>query len=269
MMVLRGGGEPLQQDNVFRLNFNSVVAISIRDMMERYGRSNIGFLWAFVEPLLLAVGVMVVWSVMKSGYEHGISLLTMVFTGYLPLTLWRHITGGAVNLFPGSFALLYHRKVSLADIIVARTVSEFAATTASTLLTYFVLLLFNLVKPIERPDLVIAGWLLMAWLSTCALTMFACICARWPATGRFFAAFQYLLLPISGTFFLLEWLPSSARELISYNPLVHCYEIIREGYFGSQVTTYFTPSYVVISGLVMAIIGVSMMRSVREELSGH
>ncbi len=259
----------MQQDNVFSIHFNSVVAISIRDMMERYGRSNIGFLWALIEPLILAVGVMAIWSLMKSPYEHGIPVLTMVFTGYLPLTLWRHITGGAGSIFSSGFSLMYHRSISLSDIVVARILMEFAACSASTLLVFMTMRLFNLIEPIERPDLVIAGWLAMALLSASSLALFACLITLLPPINRFYAAFQYLMLPISGVFFLLEWVPTSARDLFLYNPMVHCFEVVREGFIGSRIETFYNLWYVVACSLVFAVIAVLLIRKSREVLSGH
>ena len=33
-------------------------ALAVRDMMMRYGRGNLGFLWVLLEPMILTVGVM-------------------------------------------------------------------------------------------------------------------------------------------------------------------------------------------------------------------
>ncbi len=259
----------MSQENIYRLTLNSIVAVSIRDMMERYGRSNIGFLWAFVEPMLLAVGVLVLWSATKGQFEHGISIITMVFTGYMPLTLWRHVTGVAPGLFLRSFSLLYHRSITLADILVARIVCEFAATTTSTLLIFFVLRTFGLIDPFERLDLVVASWLLMLWMSAAALCLLATLCAIYHWLDRFFLAFQYLLIPISGSFFLLEWVSPSAQYYLSFNPLIHSYEMLREGFMGTRITTYYTPWYPIVCGAVCFAIAIALMPRARNELSGQ
>ena len=236
--------------------------------MSRYGRNNIGFLWSLIEPMILAVGVMVVWSLMKPPFEHGVALMMMVFTGYLPLTLWRHITWAASGLYVHSFALLYHRNVSPADIICAKVMSEFAATTASSLLVYFAMQAFGLMEPFERFDLVIAGWLLMGWLAGCACILFASITSLFRETERFMLAIQYLLLPISGTFFMLDWVPSEARELLWFVPLTHSFEMIRDGAIGSGVTVYYVAWYPILFGAIAASIGILMLPRVREEMSG-
>ena len=73
-------------------------ALAVRDMMRRYGRGNLGFLWVLLEPMILTVGVMLIWSVAKGEQEHGIEIIAFVLTGYMPLTLWRHMTNGGVFL---------------------------------------------------------------------------------------------------------------------------------------------------------------------------
>ena len=258
---MSGGG-------LFTIHPNSVVSIAVRDTMSRYGRNNIGFLWALIEPMILAVGVMFIWSFMKPPFEHGVELMMMVFTGYLPLTLWRHITGSGAGLYVHSFSLLYHRAISPADIICAKILSEFAATTAAALLVYFAMLMFGLISPIERYDLVLAGWMLMAWCAGCACILFASVTSLWRETERFMQAFQYLMLPISGVFFLLDWVPSEARDLFWFVPLTHCYEMIRDGAIGSTVTTYYDAWYPLVFGAAAAGVGILMLPRVREEMSG-
>ena len=36
-------------------------ALLIREIITRYGRNNIGFLWLFVEPLLLTLFIVLMW----------------------------------------------------------------------------------------------------------------------------------------------------------------------------------------------------------------
>src|ERR1700720_262482 len=88
-----------------------VHALLIRDMMMRYGRHNIGFLWVVLEPMILTAGVMGVWSVIKPPYEHDVRVISLVLTGYMPLTLSRHMTNAGIFIFRRNLGLLYHRNV--------------------------------------------------------------------------------------------------------------------------------------------------------------
>ena len=69
-----------------------VNALMIRELMMRYGRANIGFLWLILEPMILCGGVIGLRWFIQSHEEHGISLVAFLLSGYMPLTLWRHLT---------------------------------------------------------------------------------------------------------------------------------------------------------------------------------
>lgn len=255
--------------NLFALTPTSIKAIMIRDVMARYGRNNIGFLWALIEPILLAVGVMTLWSFIRAPFEHGIPLMAMVFTGYLPLTLWRHVSTGGASLFLRSGHYLYHRRISLMDIFVARVLSEFSFTTAGAILIYSTLRLFDLIAPVERWDLVIAGWLIMCALAGSFLLLMGCLIARFEDLEKFTNATQYLLLPLSGCFFMMDWLPETARSIMWFMPLVHPYEMIREGAFGNSVETHFAAYYPLLWSASFLLIAINMMPRVRQELHGQ
>jgi hypothetical protein len=45
------------------------------------------------EPLVFAIPVLFVWRAVRDPNEHGISLMPMLWSGYLPLLLFRHLGG--------------------------------------------------------------------------------------------------------------------------------------------------------------------------------
>ena len=61
-------------------------ALAVRFMVTRYGRENVGFLWVILEPMILCVGVMVIWSFLKGSIEHGVQIVAFAFSSYMPLT---------------------------------------------------------------------------------------------------------------------------------------------------------------------------------------
>src|SRR5271169_5515465 len=73
-------------------------ALLIRELMTRYGRGNIGFLWLIVEPMILCAGVIGLRWLIQGHHEHGVPLVALLLSGYMPLTLWRHITNRGIFL---------------------------------------------------------------------------------------------------------------------------------------------------------------------------
>lgn len=212
--------------------------------MTRYGREHLGFIWVILEPMLLTVGVLVLWSVLKGGYERGIRIVELVLTGYLLLTLWRHLTTSPILLFRRNVPLLYHRSIGVLDIFYSRILLEFAGTTTALLFVMGTLTLLDIVSPVEDWSLVIGGWLLMALLATGVGSLVLVATEMNETTEKFIQPVQYLLVPISGTFFMVGWFPPEAQEVILYNPIIHCYEMLRSGYFGPSVETFYSVAYV-------------------------
>lgn len=215
----------------------------IRDLMLRYGREQLGFAWLALEPMLLTVGVLVMWTLIKGSHEHGVRVLELVLTGYMPLTLWRHITNPMILYHRRNLALRYHSRISLFDIVASKLILEFAGTTAALLFVYFSLLAWGVVTPVADWGLLIAGWVAMASFASGAALLILTITECSEVAEKFIQTIQYLLLPISGFFFLVDWLPDSIKPLALLNPMVHCFESFRAGYFGESVPTHYSLVY--------------------------
>ncbi len=244
----------------------TIKGLVLRDLVLRYGRDNIGFAWVVLEPMLLTMGVMVIWSLTGTGKKEGMTVIEVVFTGYLPLTLWRHMTGGGVFLFRRSYSLLYHRSVTLFDLVVSRQILEFIGTSTALLVIWGGLNLFGLVQIPREIDLFLLGWWMMGSIALATSACFAVATELSESAERFVQPFQYLNIPISGAFFLVDWLPTWAQSAIAYHPLVHCYEVFRSGYFGATIVAHYDLIYFCACTVVVAFAAVIATRRVRDRL---
>lgn len=226
----------------WRIQARTIHALIIRDLMMRYGRDNIGFAWVVLEPMILTAGVMSIMQFMGKDKE-GLKVIEIILTGYMPLTLWRHLTGPVVNMFRSNVAMLYHRQITLLDIVAARQILEIIGTSAALLIVYGSLSLANIVAPIQHLDMFLLGWMMMAWIGGAFGTILAVLTERYEVAERFVQPIQYLNIPIAGTFFLVDWMPHWAQQLLLYHPLVHCYEVFRTGYFGDAIVTHYNLWY--------------------------
>lgn len=247
----------------WRLQFRVIHALMVRDLMMRYGRENLGFLWVVLEPMILTLGVMCIWSILGYHGKDGVKVVEVVFTGYMPLTLWRHLTNNAAGLFRMSTGLLYHRQISLFDIMLSRQFLEFIGTTMALIVVYISLTLFGLLEGYQRLDLMILGWLMMAWMGITFGALIAAMTERWEVSERFIQPFQYFNIPISGAFFFVDWLPAWGQRAISWHPLVHCYELFRAGYFGSAVVTHYNIVYCATWAFALTFFGAYVIRGAR------
>jgi capsular polysaccharide transport system permease protein len=249
----------------FQRQGRNIRALLLRDMMMRYGRDNIGFVWAIVEPMILCVGVMMIWSV--GGHDkQGVKIVDLVLTGYMPLTMWRHMIASSTKIFRGSTSLLYHRTVSLFDLVFARLGLEFIGATTALLVVWGTLNAAGFTSDIARLDLVLLGWMMMAWFGTASGACIAALTEISETSERFIQPAQYLNIPLSGAFFFLDWIPEWARNYVLIHPHAHIYEVFRAGYFGDSYFPHYDLSYFAACSLTMTLLGVWAVGKVRSRV---
>src|SRR5438128_237409 len=95
-------------------------ALLMREIYTRFGREGLGFAWIVGEPLIFAIPVLLVWSVVRGSSEHGVAMLPFLWSGYLPILLFRHVGGRTILFVRVNAGLLYHRQVTPFDIFLAR-----------------------------------------------------------------------------------------------------------------------------------------------------
>ena len=260
------GNSPVRLMRGFVVQRRVIIALLIRQLMVKYGRNNIGFLWIVLEPMILCSGVLVLRSAIQGSEENGISLIAMLVTGYLPLTLWRHLTNSGVAMLRRSGGLLYHRDISLLDCCYVAAINEVGGCTIASFLVYWVLYTLNLIQPANDIGLILSGWLCMALLSFSVMMVFAVLTEYYEAAERFIQPVQYFMLPLCGFFFMVNWLPTYAQKLAWFVPQVHCFEMVRAGLFGPAVPTFYTPWYPVLVSVILLAFAVPMVDKARDKI---
>ncbi len=252
-----------------KAQWRAMRALIVRDLIVRYGRNNIGFVWTVLEPMLLCAGVTVFWALAKPPYMHGVEVISFVVTGYMPLTLYRHLTNPNVHILKGNMSILLHRQLSLLDIFFSRSVLEFAGTTLAFAVIYGFLILIRQIEPIYDYKLVLGGWLLLAWLSMGLGALIAAATEYSEGAHHFVAPIQYLSIPLSPTFYMSDWMPSEVQNLLYYNPLTHPYEMVRAGFFGPNVNGIYDAKVTFLYGLLYIAVGLVAIEKVKNKLHAH
>lgn len=253
----------------FKAQRRAIHALMIRDMMLRYGRNNLGFLWVILEPMILTVAVLILFSFVKSTYDRGAHVISMVFTGYITLTLYRHTTNQGVQILRRSVNMLFHRNVTTVDVYLARMFIEGIGTTAALVTVYGILWTLNILDTLHDPGKVVAAWFVVWWYSSSVALIIAGLTEFSEVMERFVQPFQYIMVPLSGVFFLVDWLPDATQRIILLNPLTNCIEFFRDGFFGNTITTHYDPWYPLIWAALNTVVGFWMLDAARAKLHGN
>lgn len=241
-------------------------ALMMREVMTRFGRRGLGFAWLIGEPLLFCFGVMGLWAITHSPYQHGVKLAPFVMTAYMSLILTRHLIGYMSGALQANIGLLYHRRISPLHIFLSRILMEFGGTTAAFLVVYVVL---YAVGQVELPYdflLLYSGWFLLCWLSSAFALTLAGTAMRFETFERFIGLISYLLIPLSGAFTMVAWLPPNLQPYLLAVPFVHPIEMIRAAVFGEFVETHFNPPYAILWSAIFTILGLALVLSSRDRI---
>ncbi|MCE7029164.1 ABC transporter permease [Jiella avicenniae] len=243
-----------------------VRALMIRDIMSRYGRENIGFLWLIGEPVLLIGGIIVLWSIMKGAVTHGVSMISFALTSYSMLTLWRHIVGRGTNALKLNTGLLFHQNVRVLDTILAQILTEFISTFLSFLFCYLLLYLFGFVDFVDDPLLMVIAWALMTlFAGGFALCLGALIEVSKPVE-RMIQPLMYFTLPLTGSFYMLDWMPQRVRDFLLLFPMVHAQEMFRAGFMGPRFSFYYDGWYLFAWGIIAFSLGLTFIKRAERNL---
>lgn len=230
-------------------------ALFMREIITRYGRHNIGFLWLFVEPMVFTLGVTALWTATKVVHGGSLPIVGFALTGYGSILLWRNTAMRCGKAIEANAALLFHRNVKILDLILTRALLEIIGASISFIVLAIV---FTSLGFMELPDdifLLLLGWLLTAWFALGLGLVIACVSEVSELFDRLWHAITYLLFPLSGAGFLVDWLPEKMQQVVLFLPMVHGTEMMRHGFYGDIITTYEDPLYLITINLILTFVG--------------
>ena len=243
----------------FQIQVRVVKALLMREVLTRFGRHNIGFLWMVVEPMMFTLGVTALW-LLTNHKEGQLSVMAFVLTGYSSVVLWRNCANRCSMAITPNLTLLYHRNVKVVDLFIARILLEFAGATASFFLLLFIMVFMDLIPAPKDFFLLVSGWLLLFYYAAALGILVGVVSERSELFERFWHVATYLLFPVSGALYIVDWLPKRAQEIVLLLPSVHATEMIREGYYGNIVKFHYDVMFIIITCSVMLFMGLLGLR---------
>jgi len=249
-----------------RVQRSVIFAIMMREIQTRFGRHNIGFVWLFIEPLVLGTAVGLIHYASGHAMPGGLNPFLFSLYGYVPFFMFRSLVTRGATAILANMTLLYHRRVTLTDIMIGRNLVEVLAILGViTIMVTATSLFFGL--PPNNVGEILLGLLGMATLSHGLSLLVASASAYWESFERVLHPSTYLLMPVSGAFYAAAWFPPEIRNLLLWMPLLHVHEIIREGAFGDQIQSYYSILYLVEWCIASNALGLLALRAVRRHLS--
>jgi ABC-type polysaccharide/polyol phosphate export permease len=246
----------------WRIQRRVIWALVLREILTRYGRHNIGFLWLFVEPMLYTVAVTALWTASRSVHGTNLPIVAFAVTGYSSVLLWRNMPGRCVKALEPNLSLLYHRNVRPIDIYLSRLMLEAGGATTSFVM---LVLFFHFIGWLDFPEDVLkvaGGWCMIAWFGASLGLFIGSLSESSETIEKLWHPAAYILFPLSGAAFIVDALPREAQHFILMLPMVHGVELLREGYFGSRIVAHYDVTYMALFNTTLTLLGLAQTAKV-------
>lgn len=234
-------------------------ALTMREIITRFGRNNIGFLWLLAEPIMFVVGVTALWTMESKTIVGNFSIAEFAVVSYSTVLLWRNPSARMVKAIEVNSSLLYHRAVRPFDIYLSRIFLEYISGSAGFLIIYIAFTAVGITHLPYDPLRMISGWLLIAWFSFAFSVITGAMSELSDVMEKVWHIVLYFMMPVSGSFFPLEIMPEGVRQLLLLFPLVDATEYFRSGYYGPNFPSYYNMPYTVVTILFLTLVGLSLI----------
>lgn len=243
-----------------------VHAVALRETRTRFGAHQIGYLWALLEPVFWIMTFFGFFWLIGRTTPHGLELIPFLATGIIPYDLVMKTSDRVSGSIEANRALLFYPQVQTLDLALARGGLEVA-----TFATVFIAIVGGhalFVRRLEVDD-VLQVLLGMGLAGALGLALGLVLCAAGVLTNAVDRVKGPLFRPlfwISGLFFTADSLPLRVREIALWNPILHCVEFVRDGWFTAYRSEGASVEYVLVWIIGLAFAGLTLERAVRRRI---
>lgn len=240
-------------------------ALILRELQSRFGRDNIGFFWLIGEPLMLAAAISSLHYMTNGGVRQaGIAPYPFTLLGYCLFMLFRNNFNRSEATVLNSKTLLYHKMVTPLDLLIVQTVVEFIGVCGAFAVLMTIGIAAGIADLPARPLFLIGAALLMAWLSFALTLIVATYASTHHLISRLVHPTSYFMLPASGAFVTMNFLPPWLRPYMAWNPMMTICEIGRYGQFQTASPDYMYPLFAIAVCTGLTYWGMVVIRGLRQ-----
>jgi capsular polysaccharide transport system permease protein len=182
------------------------------------------------------------------------------------ILLFRHMLQSCAGALQANVGLLHHRIVRPLHLYLSRALLEIGGGVAAFAFVYVVLLVLGSVSPPHDILLVFTGYSILALISLGFSMTFAALIIRFEVLERVLPVMMYIMIPLSGSFVMVDGVPAEYRAAYLINPVPHTIEMVRAGTFGEFVTTHYNPVYPLAWGVGLLFVGLVLLSETQKYL---
>lgn len=237
-----------------------VGALLLRETRVRFGRSQIGYLWAILEPLGGVIIFALAFQVIARVPDVGQSMYLFLALGMLGYSMHRRLAVQLGSAFEANQALLSFPIVKRVDTLLARGILETATSLLSMVIIIGGLMIVEDIPPPANLGVFVAGIGALALLGFGLGTVNAVLNSYFSSWRHIEGLISRPVFLMSAIFFVPSMMPTAVTNILVWNPVLHGIEWLRYGYYEGYRPDYISVTYLLGWGLATTLIGLAAER---------
>lgn len=237
-----------------------ILALVLREMGAKFGKSSGGYLWALGEPLGGILLLAIAFGLALRAPPLGTSFILFYATGMMPYTVYNTMSrevAGAINANKG---LMTYPVVTVLDAVAAKVLLTLMTQTCIAVILFTgIIMVFDLHINLDL-GMATRGMGMAAALGLGVGSVNCVLFGFFPTWKNIWAVLTRPLFIGSGVLYLFESAPKSFQHVLAWNPVVHVIAVMREGFFGTYHPQFISYSYVLGLSGGLFVIGAWLMR---------
>lgn len=252
-----------RQDGAVAVQIRVVVALVHRELLSRFGRSALGFLWAVINPLLTIALLTILFTFLQRRAPVGGNFVQFFATGMIPYMTFRFTSLRGFGAFSSNLSLFEFPSVKPLDALISRVVLEFWTMLMVGVIVFAVIWVLGFGGIPRNAAPILEAYLLLLAFGFGVCIINACLENFFDSWSRIYRVLVMMLFYTSGIFFVPDFVPVQIRQIIAWNPLLHIIELFRSGFYLGYGSATFDRSYVTWWAFGVVPLGMALERVVR------
>lgn len=207
--------------------YASIRALFLRELQTRFGHYRLGYVWAFLEPALNVIFMLVFFGAIIKRVLPGIDYPVFLINGILPFFVFRKSCMQALGAIDSNKGLLSYKNVRPIDIVISRTLLELMLYFICYIILSLCLIWLGFTISFSQIPNLLLLWLMLFLLVFSIAGVFLVIGSFSKDIAKFITPLFFIMYFLSGALFPLHRVPEEYLPYIMWNPFAHLFELMR------------------------------------------
>ncbi|MFL1874031.1 ABC transporter permease [Hansschlegelia beijingensis] len=250
-----------------KLQARIIFALIMQRIRTQYAGSRAGYIWAILEPI---IWIFILKFAIRGRDDHqpplGTSYEVFFATGVVIARGWRTTAQAVARALKKKTKTSFVHRI---DATYAAWILSTATSAVAMILILFMLGLFGFDVAPFRPLICIAAFLTAALFSLSFGLVLALLLTVAPGISHFQNIIMLVIFITSGFSTIIDRVTPRLREVLLWNPLVHCIEWFREGFYRGYVCANLDLPYLFTVTVMFMLLGLAGERATRRHAAGR